>query len=175
GRGPGEWPCRRGAVGAGPELVDDDPLRALADPLQAEHARQGAHHPGPLHRPGRPDDPVPPRQGPGGSAPGADRLPTRQVGRPQHHGDLCDPGPVPGNPQGQRPGRAPPGMYRKQNQSALDGLDALDLSKDDRSVLRTILQRNLAFMDECFAKGTYSYESFEQFIRGTTPHSVKTI
>jgi hypothetical protein len=71
--------------------------------------------------------------------------------------------------------RAPLAMYRAQNQSALDGLGALDLSEDDRTVLRTILQRNLAFMDECLARGTYTYEEFQQYIRGTTPFSVKTI
>jgi hypothetical protein len=71
--------------------------------------------------------------------------------------------------------RAPLAMFRTQNQTALDGLGALDVSKEDRTVMRTILERNLAFMDECLAKGTYSYEDFEQFIRGTTPHSVKTI
>jgi hypothetical protein len=71
--------------------------------------------------------------------------------------------------------RAPLAMYRTQNQSALDGLDALDISDDDRSVLRTILQRNLAFMDECLSKGAYTYEDVENYIRGTTPLSVKTI
>src|SRR5262249_29674102 len=71
--------------------------------------------------------------------------------------------------------RAPLAMYRTQNQTALDGLGALDMSEDDRTVLRTILQRNLAFMDECLARGSYTYEEFENFIRGTTPHSVKTI
>src|SRR5262245_32980402 len=78
------------------------------------------------------------------------------------------------SPQANQLWRAPLAMYRTQNQSALDGLGDLDVSEEDRDVLRTILQRNLAFMDECLAKG-YSYESFEQFIRGTTPHSVKTI
>jgi hypothetical protein len=71
--------------------------------------------------------------------------------------------------------RAPLAMYRTQNQSALDGLANLDMSEDDRSVLLTILQRNVTFMDECLARGSYTYEEFEKFIRGTTPHSIKTI
>jgi hypothetical protein len=79
------------------------------------------------------------------------------------------------NPRGNQLWRAPLAMYRTQNQSALDGLGALDVSEDDRAVLRTILQRNLEFMDECLAKGAYTYEEFEKYIRGTTPHSVKTI
>jgi hypothetical protein len=71
--------------------------------------------------------------------------------------------------------RAPLAMYRTQNQTALDGLGALDMAAEDRSVLRTILERNLAFMDQCLSKGSYSYEDVESYIRGTTPHSVKTI
>src|SRR5262249_15995258 len=39
----------------------------------------------------------------------------------------------------------------------------------------TILQRNLAFMDECLARGTFTYEALEQAIRGTAPVSAKTI
>jgi hypothetical protein len=66
-------------------------------------------------------------------------------------------------------------MYRTQNQTALEGLDALDISDDDRFVLRTILQNNLAFMDECLAKGGYSYDDVEKYIRDTVPHSVKSI
>src|SRR5262245_43793799 len=58
-------------------------------------------------------------------------------------------------PQANQLWRAPLAMYRTQNQSALDGLGALDISEEDRAVLRTILQRNLAFMDECLAKGAY--------------------
>jgi hypothetical protein len=79
------------------------------------------------------------------------------------------------NPQANQLWRAPLAMYRTQNQSALDGLGELDLSEEDRAVLRTILERNLAFMSECLAAGTYSYESFERYIRGTTPYSVQTI
>ena len=71
--------------------------------------------------------------------------------------------------------RAPLLAYRTENQTALDSLGALDISEDDRTVLRAILEWNLAFMDECLAAGTYTYESLEKFTRGCTPHSVKTI
>ena len=70
---------------------------------------------------------------------------------------------------------APLQMYRTQNQSALDGLAALDISEDDREIMRSILARNVAFMDQCIAKGSYTYEEVEEYIRGTTPLSVKTI
>jgi hypothetical protein len=79
------------------------------------------------------------------------------------------------DPHANRLWRGPLAMYRTQNQSALDGLGDLDLSEDDREVLRTILQRNLAFMDECLATGGYSYEDLEKYIRGTTPMSVTAI
>lgn len=71
--------------------------------------------------------------------------------------------------------RPPLEMYRTQNRTALEGLDALDMSDGDRGVLRLILERNLAFMDECLAKGGYSYDDVEQFVRDTVPHSFKAI
>jgi hypothetical protein len=71
--------------------------------------------------------------------------------------------------------RAPLAMYRTQNQTALDSLGALDISEDDRSVLHTILERNLAFMDQSLSKGSYTYDEVEKYIRATVPFSVKTI
>ncbi len=71
--------------------------------------------------------------------------------------------------------RGPLQMYRTRNQTALDGLNDLDIPDDDRSLLRAIVQRNVAFMDQCIDKGGYSYADLEEFIRGTTPLSVKTI
>src|SRR5215472_15736279 len=57
------------------------------------------------------------------------------------------------NSKGNQLWRAPLSAYRTQNQSALDGLGALDVAEEDRALLRTILQRNVAFMDECLSKG----------------------
>jgi hypothetical protein len=71
--------------------------------------------------------------------------------------------------------RAPLEMYRAQNQSVFDVPDGLDIADEDREIMRGILQRNVAFMDQCLAKGTYSYNDVEDYIRGTTPLSVKTI
>src|SRR5262249_50302906 len=70
------------------------------------------------------------------------------------------------NAKGNQLWRAPLAMYRTQNQTALDGLGALEISEEDRTVLRTILQRNVAFMDECLNKGSYTYEDVEKYIRG---------
>ena len=71
--------------------------------------------------------------------------------------------------------RPPLEMYRAQNQTALNGLDALDVSDDERSLLCTILQKNVSFMDVCLAKGGYSYDDIENYIGDTAPHSAKTI
>jgi hypothetical protein len=79
------------------------------------------------------------------------------------------------DPRANQMWRAPLEMYRTQNQSALAVIGALDIADDDREIMRTILQRNIAFMDQCLAKGSYTYEDVEEYIRGTTPLSVKTI
>lgn len=79
------------------------------------------------------------------------------------------------NPTANQLWRGPLQAYRTQCQTAFAGLPALDLSEEDRGVLRAILERNIAFMDECLAAGTYTYESVEKYIRGCTPFSVKTI
>jgi hypothetical protein len=71
--------------------------------------------------------------------------------------------------------RGPLQAYRAQCRTALDGLDALDVSAADRGVLRAILERNLAFMDDCLQKGTFTYEGLEQFARSCAPYSAKTI
>jgi hypothetical protein len=71
--------------------------------------------------------------------------------------------------------RAPLQVYRTQNQLALDSLAILEITEDERAVLRAILERNLRFMDECLTRGTFTYEGLEKYIRGVAPYSVKTI
>src|SRR5262245_59881509 len=71
--------------------------------------------------------------------------------------------------------RAPLQVYRTQNQLALDSLAILEITEDQRAVPRAILDRNLAFMDECLTRGTFTYEELERYIQGVAPHSVKTI
>jgi hypothetical protein len=79
------------------------------------------------------------------------------------------------NPAANQSWHGPLQAYRTECQTALDSLAVLDLSADDRAVLRAILERNLTFMDECLTKGTFTYEGVEQYIRGCAPYSVKTI
>ncbi len=79
------------------------------------------------------------------------------------------------NASGNQLWRAPLETYRTQNRTALDALGALDLSDDDRAVMREILVCNLAFMDEVLAKGSFTYDEVEAFVRGTVPHSFTAI
>jgi hypothetical protein len=65
--------------------------------------------------------------------------------------------------------KGPLRTFRAQNQTALDGLDALALAKEDKDALAGILRRNLAFMDRCLEKGTYTFAELEEFARGHKP------
>ncbi len=79
------------------------------------------------------------------------------------------------NPTANQSWRAPLQAFRTQHQTALDSLSALDIPQHDRSVLHAILERNLAFMDECLETGTYTYAGLEEYIRECAPDSIKTI
>lgn len=71
--------------------------------------------------------------------------------------------------------RAPLASYRTQNQSALECVEALDIPDDTRSDLRSVLVRNLAFMDQCLDNGGYGYADLQDFSRACTPSSLKLI
>jgi hypothetical protein len=79
------------------------------------------------------------------------------------------------NPAANQSWRSPLQVYRTQCQTALESLAVLNLSEDDRAILQAILEINLTFMDECLTTGTYTYGGLEKFIRGCTPHAVRTI
>ena len=59
--------------------------------------------------------------------------------------------------------------YRSRMQSALDGLDATAMPADWRDNNRTILQNNIAFMDECLAKGVIPFGALEAFGKKQAP------
>lgn len=71
--------------------------------------------------------------------------------------------------------RAPMEAYRTQHHTALAALDSLDIADDDRLIFRSILDINLAFMDQALAKGGYDYPDLEAFARSAAPWSVKAI
>jgi hypothetical protein len=65
--------------------------------------------------------------------------------------------------------------YRSRMQSALDGLDATPMQADWRGDVRTILQNNIAFMDDCLAKGTISFAALQAFSKKQGPDLKKII
>lgn len=71
--------------------------------------------------------------------------------------------------------RGPMASYRTTNQTALDSLDALDISNEVRDNLRNILHGNLKFMDACLNKGSFTYEDLKQYTQEVKPFLAKNI
>ena len=65
--------------------------------------------------------------------------------------------------------------YRSRMQSALDTLDATPMQADWRDNNRTILQNNLAFMDECIASGVIPFARLEAFGKKQAPFLAKNV
>jgi len=65
--------------------------------------------------------------------------------------------------------------YRSRMQSALDGLDATPMEPGWRENNRTILQNNLAFMDQCIAKGVIPFAMLEAFGKKQAPFLAKNV
>jgi hypothetical protein len=59
--------------------------------------------------------------------------------------------------------------YRSRMQSALDGFDKTPMQADWRDNNHTILKNNLAFMDDCLAKGVISFAALESFGKKQAP------
>jgi hypothetical protein len=60
--------------------------------------------------------------------------------------------------------------YRSRIKSALDNLDALPMQADWLATTRTVLQTNIAFMDDCVAKGVVTLPALEAFTKQQGPH-----
>lgn len=70
---------------------------------------------------------------------------------------------------------APMAAYRTQMKTALDGLDASnDIQADWKPVVKEILATNLAYMDDCLAKGVVTLEPLQAFAKKQAPN-IKTI
>lgn len=65
--------------------------------------------------------------------------------------------------------------YRSRMQSALDGLDTTAIPLDWRDNNRTILQNNIAFMDDCTARGVISFAALEAFGKKQAPFLAKNV
>jgi len=70
---------------------------------------------------------------------------------------------------------APMAAYRTQMKTALDSLDAsTDIQADWKPVVKEILAANVAYMDDCLAKGTVTLEPLLAFAKKQAPN-IKTI
>lgn len=65
--------------------------------------------------------------------------------------------------------------YRSRMQSALDGLDQTPMEPGWRDNNRTILQNNLAFMDDCLAKGAIAFATLEAFGKKQAPYLANNV
>jgi hypothetical protein len=78
-------------------------------------------------------------------------------------------GPYLDNPDDQS-WRGPMLAFRSRMKSALDGLDLTSMQPDWRDNSRIILQNNIAFMDECLAKGVVSFAALKAFSEKQAPY-----
>jgi hypothetical protein len=65
--------------------------------------------------------------------------------------------------------RASLAAYRDRTQSALDGLDATAMQDDWRPNNRSILQNNIAFMDQCLKNNVISADALQEFAKKQSP------
>lgn len=65
--------------------------------------------------------------------------------------------------------------YRTNVQTSLDGLDAIDLDKNVRELLRDTLKQIAAFMDTCIKIKSYTYQEIQTFTRTIKPNLAKLI
>ncbi len=70
---------------------------------------------------------------------------------------------------------APMRLFLTANQSALDGLDAIDLSAEARENEAHILGSNISFMIACLDKGGYDFADLRQYTRELKPYLKKNI
>src|SRR5215471_18071079 len=66
--------------------------------------------------------------------------------------------------------RGPMAAYRARMKAALDGLDATPMQADWWDNSRIILENNIAFMDDCLAKGSISLAALQAFAKKQAPY-----
>jgi hypothetical protein len=65
--------------------------------------------------------------------------------------------------------RGPVAAFRNRMQSALDGLDAVPIRDDWKPTSRSILQNNIAFMDDCLKNNVIAPEALQEFAKKQSP------
>jgi hypothetical protein len=78
-------------------------------------------------------------------------------------------GPYLNNP-GDQSWRAAMLAFRSRMKSALDGLNATPMPQEWLANNRTILENNIAFMDDCLAKGAISFDTLKAFSQKQGPY-----
>ena len=71
--------------------------------------------------------------------------------------------------------RGPMTGFRTQMQTALDSLGAVDMQEDWKPTSRSILQNNIAFMDECLKSNAISPDALQNFAKKQGPLLKKNI
>ncbi|MCF8533496.1 MAG: hypothetical protein K9G48_10870 [Reyranella sp.] len=71
--------------------------------------------------------------------------------------------------------QAPLLAYRTQMKTALDGLDAVPMQAEWKPAVRSILSNNMAYMDECLAKGVIAFADLQAFAKKQAPDIKKII
>ena len=70
----------------------------------------------------------------------------------------------------------PMAAFRAANQTALGTINAADISSEDwRENEVNILKANIAFMDQCMSKGTYTFADVQKYAETVKPFLVKNI
>ncbi|HEY4165152.1 MAG TPA: hypothetical protein VGM96_00200 [Reyranella sp.] len=64
---------------------------------------------------------------------------------------------------------APMRAYLAEMKSALEGIDAADMDADWKPNSRAILETNIAFMEDCLAKGVISMDALQAFAKKQVP------
>ena len=65
---------------------------------------------------------------------------------------------------------APLLAYRTQMKTALDGVDELPIQNDWKPAVKEILGNNVAFMDDCLAKGVITLDALQAFAKKQAPN-----
>ncbi|CAN5848646.1 hypothetical protein BH11PSE3_BH11PSE3_27770 [soil metagenome] len=65
---------------------------------------------------------------------------------------------------------APMLAYRTQMKTALDGIDTLDIEADWKPAVKELLVANVAFMDDCLARGVVALEPLLAFAKKQAPN-----
>jgi hypothetical protein len=71
--------------------------------------------------------------------------------------------------------RGPMLAYRSRMKSALDGLNLTAMPREWLDDNRVILENNIAFMDDCLAKGSISFAALESFAKKQGPYLKRDI